>query len=432
MIGGEIVIQDYLPQQKWRRSEDRMFPVTSTNPIGLATAILLVVKSQLATDPFFFTEGFSAGVLESLLLGIVLLCCTQFSMFLFSRSWQYGRAYSYSEVWATTFGPRLAWLPTVILILLYVCFNMDACWEVNENTIFLITEYWPDYPEIFDNPWLLEMICTLVFVLPAGLVGRFVDLLPLAVLGIFGVVLGVICLALTLVREIDTYGFDPEHQMVLFGQDLGAAMNCAQAYIVVFFFHPFLTLIFRDLQDASISRCLKTCWLSNTVTFVLMYLGGLMSYLLFREGEDLENNVFEWLNLRQPEVALGLAASDLAAACTLAYFCAYISRLIITLVLGRDTTNRICTFIGVLATVFTFMYFIFVEYKIYFLVYMLGEFAAIFLGFILPPAYYLAQFRGLNKLLAAGAVTMIVIGLGFAAFLLYTTLPVLKAVWLAA
>jgi hypothetical protein len=429
MIGGEIVIAEFLPEQKWRRSEDRMFPTSpGANSISLSTAVLLVIKSQVATDPFFFSDGFDAGALECLILGVILMLCTQFSMYLFSRSWQYGKAYSYGEVWSCTFGPRFAFLPTALLILLYVCFNMDGSWESNENTLFLMAEYWPDYPELFDNPWVIEMIVAAIFVLPCGLVGRFSDLVPIAYIGVFSVLAGVVCMAIALVRDIDELGFAAQNQLFLFGRDLPTAVGCAQAFNVVFFFHPFLTFIFRDLGEASISRCLKTCWFSNGLTFALMYLGGLMSFFMYKDN-DLEDNCFEWMNLRRPEAAIGLGASMIAAACSLAYFCAYISRLCSTLVLGQGTTNVICIFVGVLVCVFCYMFLMFIEDKIYYTVYMLGDFCAILLVFVIPPAYYLAQFKGLNMTMAIGSVILIVAGVAFGGLLFWIALPDLLEVW---
>jgi hypothetical protein len=163
-----------------------------------------------------------------------------------------------------------------------------------------------------------------------------------------------------------------------------------------------------------------------------MYIGGMMCYFLFREGVDWEDNVFEWMDLRRPEAALGLICSFIAATCTLCYFCAYISRLTSTIVLGQDTTNRICIFVGVLASVFCFMFLMFIEDKIYYLVYALGDFCVIFLAFVLPGVYYLAQFRFMKLGLAAGAILLIVVGLVFAGLLLWMTVPDLNEVWTVA
>jgi hypothetical protein len=300
---------------------------------------------------------------------------------------------------------------------------MDGAYEVHEYALFLFEEFWPDYPEALDNPWVLLMIIALLLILPCGLVTRFVDLAPLASIGVLGILVSFACLALALLRQVETFGFDPQNQLVLFGTDLSAALSCAQGYNTVFFFHPFLTFIFRDLRDASIARCMRACWISNSISLMLMYGGGIMSYLLFQEDPDSANSIFAGMNLAQPEAVLGIVASGVTAICTLAYYSAYMARLSTALVLGTEGTNRICNFIGVTASVFGFIFLMFVSDDVSEIVYLIGDLCAIALVFVLPPAFYFVQFKTAISEITVAAAFLMVAGFAFAGVLLYIVLP---------
>jgi hypothetical protein len=428
MIGGEIVIKSFIAEQKWRRQTDLMFPLEpGVKQISFFTAVMLISKAQIVTDPFMISSGFQTGIIQGPILGIVLMLFTQLTMFIFSRCWAYARAYSYTEVWSITFGPMLSWIPAVFQILLYLAYTFTQSWEAHAYPQLFLPVLWPDCPEILLNQWFLVWFASILVVLPCSMTRRFTQLWPIAYLSFFCLIVAVVCLLLHFVRRVSSYGFDPEGEMVLFNGDIWKLLECAQNYNVAFFLHPFLSLVLKDMEVPSTSRCMRAAWVSNTLCYLINSLGGGIGYLMFAAEVPFDENIFNFLPLENPEILLGNIASYFIAVFSTAYYSIYIARIFCTLVLGGDTRNRVsllaATLLPVTADVFsTFAGDTFID-----MMFLFSNVSAVFLAFVIPPVLYLVQFRFIYKAMAVVAICSFLIGVAFGAVMLFESIQAFVA-----
>jgi hypothetical protein len=419
MIGGDIVLERFLAEQKWRRTEDLMFPLPETKRVSFITAVMLLSKAQISDDPFCAAYDFRTGIIQALIIGLAIMLFTQLSMYVFTRAWEFDRAYSYSEVWAVTFGPTFAWVPSILLILLYWTYNFTASWEAYAYPQYFLPHLWPECPEILVNQWFLLWVASVVVVLPCSFARRFTQLAWLAYLSFFSLVLGIVCLILHFTRLTTDYGFDPEGQLALFNGDFEQLINCASNFNVGFFLHPFLAIILKDLECPSISRCMNVAWASNLMCLAINYAGGAFGYLLFNPDLEPVENIFMYLPLECPENVVGSFAAYMVAVLSMAYFALYNARVICTLVLGQDTENQICLFAATMSQVTAYVFSTYVGDKFTSLVVLLGNFGSIWLAFVFPPVFYLSQFRLTRRGLGAIAIVVLVVGVAFGAFTFY-------------
>jgi hypothetical protein len=416
MIGQQIVLKTFLAEQKWRRTEDLMFPlVQGVHLNSFLTSVILVSKAQISTDPFIGAEVFKAGLIESLILGLAIMLFTQLSLYLFSRCWEFARAYSYREVWAVTFGSTYAWLPSVFLVVLYWTYNFTASWEVVAYPQCFLPALWPGCPAFLLDQWVLLWLVSVVLVLPCSFVRRFSQLSGLAYVSFFALLVGLICLILHFVRRASNIGFDPDNQLVYFNNDVEMLLACAQNFNVCFFLHPFMAIILKDMESPSTSRCMNVAWAANLLCFVLNSVGGVFGYLLFDPDLPGFENVFPQLPLQDPEVIIGVIASYLVSALSLTYFALYNAHVVCNLVLGKQSENRVCLFTAALCQVTAYIFSTYAGDKFSEVLHVIAEFASVCLAFVLPPGFYLAQFKFTRKGLAVVAIATLVVGVAFGA-----------------
>jgi hypothetical protein len=423
MIGGEIPFASYLPEQKWRCATDEMFPAASGRvPVSFLSAVLLLSKAQISTDPFIIGATFKTGVIQALLIGLLIMGFTESSLFIFSRTWQYGRAYTYSDVWDVTFGPRFAWIPTLLLLLLYLSYNSVCAQEIVSLPRLFLTELWPQAPEIVRGQWFLQFAIGTILVLPFSMARRFVDLWPLAYVSTFALLTGLACLGIHLVRQIEDRGFDPDGTMTLFSGNFMDLLTCAKTFNVVFFIHPFLSFIFKDLDSASIARCMRCARCANILCLVLTYGGGLLTYFMFLGDLPTDENSFVFMDPKYPEIVIGHICSYIASVATLAYFCAYMARLLTFVLIGYDTDSLICNFIGVVVHFTCALMMTFAGSDGLKIIAAIGDCCSCILAFILPPVYFLVQYKFVQVGRAGLAGLVLIVGLVLGGLLLYLSM----------
>jgi hypothetical protein len=429
MIGGDILLSEYLADQKWRSPDDQMFPVRSGGSIvSFITTVMLLSKGQIGTDPFLGAAAFHAGVGGTLFIALALMLITQLSMYVFSRCWQYGEAYSYREVWAITIGKSTQWIPTVLLIVPYCSFNFVGLWEIYFYPQVFLPKLWSTVPDILLNQWFLELLVTIAIVLPCCYVRRLADLWPVAYLSFFAVAAGMICLLLHLVRSIENYSFDPEHQFSWFSSDPLDLLDCASNYTGAFFLHPFLALILRDLHCPTVSRCMNVAWVANFICLLANYGAGLLGYLLFTDAEAYEN-IFNYLDYHHPEILIGTIAAYVITVCTTCFFSSYLTTVILELIVEHGEESHVARLMAALTQATCCMMATFAGDKLYEVMYLLEDFCCVMLLFVIPGVFYLLQFRFVKKQGALVAIFLIIAGLPWAFGLVYSNVISLIESW---
>jgi hypothetical protein len=158
------------------------------------------------------------------------------------------------------------------------------------------------------------------------------------------------------------------------------------------------------------------------------YTAGIFGYLMFTDAEPYEN-IFMYLDSGQAEVAVGLIAAYIIAACTLCYYTSYIADLTISLIADNVAGHRVSRLIAVILHIALYMFSSFAGDKFYEMVVALANISSVSLVFILPSAYYLAQMKCMRPTGAAMALVVFAVGLPFGGMLLYTAFIALIEEW---
>jgi hypothetical protein len=323
---------------------------------------------------------------------VFMLFLTQASFSIFTRVWSFGDAYSYEDVWRILFRGRLVVVPRVLLIIAYMSCTLYGFWEISDYVPNILTSIWPDAPDILLSPWLLQYVLAVPLCLPSLFVPNIGRFAWTAWLSVFAYTIALGCLIWHLFHRMWSDGH------LLFGEvewvkwDLSADYRILTDFNVAFFAHPFVPIIAREMAGPSRQRTMSMTWVAFLLTAVFVFSVPCVGFLLGSDVEYMEN-VFYYLNPTDAEVVLGKVAVLIISLCSTAFFQYYIAGIVGKMIHPSVASFGWAAFWGSVILTLPVICLNFMQYQWSSLVYDLGSMCFSVLGFILPPVYFLVQFR---------------------------------------
>ena len=300
MIGGDLKVDKYKYRARPQSLNFILFPPNhSLKPISFSSAIILLCKISLDTDPFFIYEDmFRCGIIETLLLITAVMVLINLSIHLFSRCWFYGTSYNYSEIWTSVFGSKkLSFIPLILNILSYMTYISWFNFEIYECASIFFQTVWPGCPSFICNKYFLMYFLNLITTFPCLFVTNFTSFTIIAYIGNIALIISTICLLILLIKSIKKMNFhisvtkfgsinDDEDSLpyltytTLFSKDASAFFGCIGTVMTAFYMHPFLEMIFANMQKPTVYRCLSSVWVTSFFSIIFFYGIGLISYFI--------------------------------------------------------------------------------------------------------------------------------------------------------
>jgi hypothetical protein len=388
-----------------------IFPPDTTvkDRYSMATAWAIACKAAIATDAFIIVHGYNAGLITAAIICVFIMLLTEASFYVFVRSWSFGEAYSYEELWQMLFGPRFVIVPVLLNVMAYVMCAVSCFWDFLTTPPEIIYAIWPNAPAIFEDSWFLGYVTTILVMIPLLCTARMAGFIFPAWLSVFALFLSLICLIIHFVRTHSEVGFTASSQVVYFSNEFDIIWEIIDDLSLAFFAHPFINPIAREMINPTRTRIFEVTWWMNVASAVVSYFVPMIGYLFFLDIADQEN-IFSHLD-PAPEVLIGSAAVWIVAVCSTMLYTFFVSQTVVQAIAGRPwdfypVPNVIaglavclfCVGINLMDDVWNIT------------IYQLGSIAFNLLAFVLPPIYYLIQFQFRN--LKWGAVSVILLCLG--------------------
>jgi hypothetical protein len=409
MIGGDIRLAEVKLRRKAALENHDMFPTARrANPIGYLGALVLMIKSSTGTDPFLVSGAFFDGWIVPVIACILVTIALQFSFILFTKTWVYGEAYRFIQIWEYTFGPKLMWIPALLVMLAYLSFVMFGGWEMYHYMRDLLVELWPLCPSVLLNKWLLLYGVSAVFVFPVLFGRRLSSLTLIGWISLFSSLTAFVCLVLFLRHKISTIGFNSQKEIKFFTSEPKAILRSISKLSSLVFFHPTAAIILRDMERPTAKRCASLTWISSVYSGLFGLICGLTSHFIFRQSNNAL--IFDFLDYHRPEVVIGIIASYVISVTSTGFYVWFIADNIATFVLRESEGKIVPRIASGLVVVLAYVMVNFIDHMVVDIVSLIGAVMVVSMAYILSPAFYLAQFQFHRAGLGIGAFVLLLFG----------------------
>jgi hypothetical protein len=390
MLGGDLRVRDLHMEKLALPGDQSLFPgkQSEQSRISMFTAVCLLMKATICTDGFLITSQLGVGLLASAATCLAVFLLSQASFHLFVRTWSFGHAYTYHDIWAQTFNASTGWVPDLIVILSYMTICALGAWEIQRYTSDILSVLWPGAPDLLLSPWFLEYLLSLFVVVPCFLAGHISQLRSLSFVGLAALIVATVALFIHFFRaRVET----PDSLPVL-SKDLNEWIACFQSFNSVFFAHPFVAAIVRDMDRPTRIRTVGVTYLSNVICAVVTFAIALVGFLCNTKCPPYDL-IFIFLDPQAPEVTIGKVAVLVVSLMSSAFFTWHLARIIANLVVRGGEFSKFTVVMsgtGVMCTYIAINMLGDVPRNV---IFVLGNIGFSVLAYVLPPLFYLVQFK---------------------------------------
>jgi hypothetical protein len=395
MRGGDPTLAELKTQTLGGSGDADIFPPsTSTGRrISFITAAMIIFKAACAEDAYCMITSYDCGFIIALVAMLLMLALTQASHHVFVRTWSFGEAYSYQEIWKVTFGKKGGWVPALCIVIAYLICNVTGYWEIQSFVTYFVETVWPDAPEILTNRWLLQYGFLIVFVVPCIVVERISSYGWAAWLGFLATVVAVCCLAIYTFRtQFEGGVYLAADQIPLTYWDFSMDYNVLSSFNIAFFAHPMVAPVAREMERPTRSRVLAATWVANVLCGICVFLIPTFGYMSMAPIEDGEN-VFHYLDPVAPEAIVGAGAVIVNMICSNALFTFFMAKSVAGQILPGAENQGVPVAVAAFATSALALCVNSLGDTLLDWFYGVGSVAFSVLGFVLPPIYFFAQYR---------------------------------------
>jgi hypothetical protein len=417
MYGGNPTITDLKLVTLSSSHTSTLFPPkeTSHRPISFATAVVLLFKAACSTDSLTFISSFEIGIFVALGSCLFMLFFTQASFYVFTRTWSFGEAYSYADVWKLVFGPKLVLIPEILLIIAYLSCLICGFWEITAYIPDILLSVWPETPAILQSEWFLQYICAIPILLPCFFFPKLSSFHWICWICLICFIVSLLCMIVYFFRTQWDDGYISASQVVLAKWEWEGVYQVLSDYNIAFFSHSFVAPIAQEMKQPSRQRTIAMTWVTFAVAAFFSYLMPLFGYLFFIDVPYSEN-VMYFLNPVYPEAIIGKIAVLGISLSSTAFFTYHLAESTARIIMPETVLSpwsRLWSGLGLTLPVICIVILGDVACD---LSYEISGIALTFIGFVLPPLYYLVQFR--YRFLKWGIIVTIVLVLGLALLVL--------------
>ena len=405
MIGGDIVISQIKLRDVHTGPSALLFHKESKeHGLSFFTMFMLLCKAAISTDPFLFGEVFRCGSVSSIFYDVILVLITELSLYLFIKSWIYGRAYTYESIWTELFGSTFSWFITLIVALAYMSYIVWFQYELYSYFIQFVSSLWDNPPSLLTSHYLVSYVLSAVFLIPPLFAQKLTGIFVISIISNVCQILGFICLIVFFCRNDH---LDP-NDTISVSNDISAHFNSIGLFNSALFIHPILAALIKEMEHPTQGNVMKLTWAISITSGILHFIIGFFSYLIAPDSNG--DVVFNYLDPNQPEVILGKVITYIISITSNIFYIIYLSRQLAELFLVGSSRHFLPNFIcGVVAILLAIGLNSIDKFFTTLFNYVSNVCTAI-LVFILPPLYYLREYRFTHFFWSVMSVILIVIG----------------------
>jgi hypothetical protein len=226
------------------------------------------------------------------------------------------------------------------------------------------------------------------------------------------------CVAISLILTVDQEGFDPQGQFKFFGNNWRDYIEALGNFNTCFFVHPFISPIMAEMEHPTLARCTGVVLATNVVSAILNFVTGLLSRLHFRSVPSYDP-IFAYLDTNRPDIVVGIVAMYISSLCLTAYYTYYLATTIASLILKDAGNQMIPVVMSGVVVILSYCALNFTDTIVTDIAVFIGNVAFLLLAFVLPPIFYLVQFRFSNLRWSILAIVVMVVGVGVGMVILY-------------
>lgn len=271
-----------LSNKSTKKGDETIFPEYKYN-IREDELLVCFINAAVGTGILKLGSAFRAGVITSLILTVVIGILSYYSMWFFLKASTKTLAGSFEEIWKVLWGKRFIWFCAFLSIIRKINTLKGYFSFISETITNLISVAAGTLPWWASNKLFLVSILCVVFVVPLAfcrtlrVVVITSQISCVCILVLFGIVIYYFAIG------VKTDGFDPNHEMVLFGPG-NNVVSCLSSLMTAYLIYPLAYPGFNHLKNASYNKLNRISIVQTVIVGLLNYAFGLVNYLTLFES----------------------------------------------------------------------------------------------------------------------------------------------------
>jgi hypothetical protein len=211
---------------------------------------------------------------------------------------------------------------------------------------------------------------------------------------------------------------DPNHispELPLITTDVSQWALLVQHYNTAFFSHPFVADVAHEMERPTRSRTVALPCIANTLCALVTFVIPLVGYLSGTEC-PLADLIFLYFDPLAPEVVIGKVAVLTVSLMSSAVFGWELARQVSNMVVPGSDDNKYTVSLAGLAVICAYVAIHMVDGKPRIAIFSIGNIGFSILAFVLPPLYYILQFKTASVRWLMLALIVFAIGVALSIF----------------
>ncbi|EAX89223.1 Transmembrane amino acid transporter protein [Trichomonas vaginalis G3] len=394
MLGGDLLFNDYRFNINSINHDALLYENLKTgNDISVFSTVMILLICGISNNPFYMSYTFQSGVFQALLCALVALILTQLSFHIFVRTWRFNQENSYPSIWSDVFGKGLVFFPRAVLLIAFISLSSVSLSDYLEQYSDLISYVDSEKKTVFSAKWFPRFVISFLGLIPALCVRRMAGMKYIAIFANVLLLICLICEAILFFKSLKNDGFDPNKEIVYWGSDISGLVGCFDLFSIVFFTHPFVSLLSTDIKNASRNKICSITWITSIVSVIINLAGGYLGY--FTYFSNTQDDLIFMSESNQMNVFVIIGKLSLVIKTFISFnMYNYINAISLSEIFipykDDQTTSRVTC--GLVMWLFS----VFISWgssKLVELLDLIGSVCFILLAFILPSIYYLAMYK---------------------------------------
>ena len=407
MIGGDVIIKDMKLSSGMNVKDATLYHRANAQykQYSFFEILNLLIAVSLNVNPFIDKRIFHVGIIHALIYSIVLVILSMLSYYVFIRSWIYRRAYSYSQIWAELFGPSFSWVAITCVAVSYIMLDARYMNQIYEDFTVFVFDMWPNAPSILSSRWLVSYIFALIFLLPTLFVKKEACFSPVMIASNVFLVIAIICL---IVHYFERISDNVDHDFILFSDNYNDNIISIGLISQALFVGPILAVVVKEIERPTKNRVIQLTATTTIVTGIITYVGNLVGFLINPALSSL--NIFSEIGSDYIEVIIGRIANFIVATIACIFTTHFTATRISEIVLIRSSEKKVPMLIAGLTVIFFITGINFLSNQVTRILEIISGVTTMVIIYILPPVYYLVQYKFYNILWFICSLIVFIIG----------------------
>jgi len=367
------------------------------NTISWFSGLVLLVKCSTTVDPFVLIQSYKCGLLLGSLIGISIGVLSVLSFMIYVKCWAPNNSTTYTGLWRKIIGSNGDWIPSFLIIISFFTLTSWCTSEFHPDIVGIQKSTFSFQESSLPSKSFIDKILVLLSSIPALVTYRFSNMLSMAYIGTFGLILGCLCVVYEFIIKVKNEGIDPNSQLVWWNWDIEYVVSSYSYFNVAFYTHPILYLVVREMHFLTENCAKKMFSMSVLVTSIMDIPISILSYLMFYNNFEQDVKIIAYFPNKSITALVSKIGAFLSNFVNTCFYILFISIELCEFLHTQSSKSKICRMTAVFIAAWSGFAFTQLGDFAQELVYFIGSLAYYLLVFVLPPVYYLKTFGYSSK-----------------------------------